>query len=387
MKKELRSTGKLKQYSLSQILTYLKEQKKTGVLTFEDKSVKKDIYIKSGNVVFASSNKDTDSLGEMLISRGKITPEQHDKFAELLKGDDKRQGAILVELGYITPKNLFLEITHQIKEIIFSLFLWEDGTFSFKESSPSTEIIKLNISLENLIREGIERKESKEKEEASLFIKKVDGLCENIDGLSYYDILDVKMNTSLSEIKKAYLRAARDFHPDKHHGPPDSSLKDRLTTLFTFLNKAYDTLSDETKREKYDSVLLKKTKEMSPDSETIKAEKQFERGVAELKKGNSWGAEGFLRWATKLNPKKANYWAHLALALSKIPRRGKEAEEAMLKAIELEHHNANYYIQLGIIYVEAHMNKRAVHQFETALTWDPTNKKAQKELEKLKGKK
>lgn len=387
MKKELPSTGRLKQYSLPQILTYLKEQKKTGVLTFEDKSVKKDIYIKNGNVVFASSSKDTDSLGEMLISRGKITPEQYDKSAELLKGDDKRQGAILVELGYITPKNLFLEVTHQIKEIIFSLFLWEDGKFSFKESFPSTEIIKLNISLENLIREGIERKESKEKEEYSLFIKKVDELYENIDSLTYYDILEVKMDTSLSETKKAYLRAARDFHPDKHHGLPDSSLKDKLTTLFTFLNKAYHTLSDETKREKYDSVLLKKTKEMSPDSETIKAEKQFERGVAELKKGNSWGAEDFLRWATRLNPKKANYWAHLSLALSKMPRRGKDAEEAMLKAIELEHHNANYYIQLGIIYVEAGMNKRAVHEFETALTWDPINQKAKKELEKLKGKK
>ncbi len=387
MKKELPSTGRLKQYSLPQILTYLKEQKKTGVLTFEDKSVKKDIYIKNGNVIFASSNKDTDSLGEMLISRGKITLEQYDKSVELLKGDDKRQGAILVELGYITPKNLFLEVTHQIKEIIFSLFLWENGTFSFKESSPSTEIIELNISLENLLREWIERKEGKEKEGNSLFIKKVDELYENIDGLSYYDILEVKLDTPLSEIKKAYLRAARDFHPDKHHGLPDSFSKDKLTTLFTFLNKAYDTLNDETKREKYDSVLLKKTKEMSPDSEKIKAEKQFERGVAEFKKGNSWGAVDFLRWATRLNPKIAKYWAHFALALSKIPKRGKEAEEAMLKAIELEHHNANYYIQLGIIYVEAGMNKRAVPQFETALTWDPTNKKAQKELDKLKGKK
>ncbi len=195
------------------------------------------------------------------------------------------------------------------------------------------------------------------------------------------------MDMSLSEIKKADLRSARDLHPDRHQGIPDPSIKDKLTTLFTFLNKAYDTLNNETKREKYNSVLLKKTKETAPDSEEIRSEEQFERGVIELKRGNSWGAVDFLRWATRLNPKIAKYWAHLALALSKLPKRGKDAEETMLKAIELEPHNVNYYLHLGMIYVEAGMKKRAVHQFETALTWDPINKKAQKELKKLKGKK
>ena len=66
-----------------------------------------------------------------------------------------------------------------------------------------------------------------------------------------------KMLTEPDTIKKAYLKAARNFHPDKHSGLPDPSMKDKLTSLFTLLNRAYDTLSNETEKEKYDSILLK----------------------------------------------------------------------------------------------------------------------------------
>lgn len=387
MKNEVPATGSLKRFSLSQILNFFKNQQKTGVLTFENRNVKKSIYIKNGDAVFASSNQDEDRLGEMLIRAGKITPEQYDKSAKLLNQSGKRQGTILLELGYLTPKKLFQEVKNQIKEIIVSLFLWEDGTFSFKESLPSSEIITLTISMEKLIREGIKIKERKEKEDEGLFIQEVTELFKNIDRLTFYDILEINIDTPQSEIKKAYLKAARNFHPDKHSGLPDPTMKDKLTSLFTFLNKAYDTLSNETEKEKYDSILLKKTKEKEPESETIRAEKQFERGLAELKTGNAWGAVDSLRWATRITPNKASYWAHLSLALSKMPRRNKEAEEAILKAIELEPHNTNYYIHLGMIYVNSGMMKRAVQQFKTALTWDPTNKKAMEELGKLQGKK
>jgi curved DNA-binding protein CbpA len=387
MKNEVPASGSLKRFSLTKILNFFKNQQKTGVLTFENGNVKKSIYIKNGDAVFASSNQDEDRLGEMLISAGKITPEQYDESVKLLKKADKRQGMIFVDLGYLTPKQLFQEVKNQIKGIIISLFLWEDGTFSFKESVPSDEIITLNISMEKLIQEGLKIKKKKEKEEEGYFIQKVNELYDNIVRLTFYDILEINIDTPGPEIKKAYLKAAKNYHPDKHIDLPDPDMKDKLTLLFTLVNKAYDTLSNETEKANYDSILLKKTAAHVPESETILAEKQFERGLAELKSGNAWGAVDSLRWAIRIVPDKASYWAHLSLALSKMTRRHKEAEETILKAIELEPHNTNYYIHLGMIYVNSGMTKRAVQQFKTALTWDPTNTKAQKELEKLQGKK
>lgn len=111
-----------------------------------------------GDAIFASSTYEDDRLGEMLIKAGKITMEQYDKSVELLKKSGKRQGAILVELGYLTPKDLFWGVKYQVEEIIYSLFLLEDAEYEFIEGEiPSHEIITLKMSMGNLIYEGVKR--------------------------------------------------------------------------------------------------------------------------------------------------------------------------------------------------------------------------------------
>ncbi len=94
----------------------------------------------------------------MLIKAGKITMEQYDKSVELLKQTRKRQGAILVELGYITPKDLFWGVKFQVKEIIYSLFQLEEAEYEFIEDEiPQNEVITLKMSMGNLIYEGVRR--------------------------------------------------------------------------------------------------------------------------------------------------------------------------------------------------------------------------------------
>jgi molecular chaperone DnaJ len=63
---------------------------------------------------------------------------------------------------------------------------------------------------------------------------------------SLYDTLGVSKTASQDEIKKAYRKLARQFHPDKN--PGDKSAEDRFKDVQT----AYDVLSDEEKRKAYD---------------------------------------------------------------------------------------------------------------------------------------
>jgi molecular chaperone DnaJ len=65
-------------------------------------------------------------------------------------------------------------------------------------------------------------------------------------GKNYYDILDVKKGASDKEIKQAYRRLARKYHPDVN--PGDKSAEAR----FKEINAAYEVLSDGEKRQKYD---------------------------------------------------------------------------------------------------------------------------------------
>jgi curved DNA-binding protein CbpA len=478
---EISLKGNIKDISLAKILAYLNRNRKTGTLIMKTPAFTKKIYMVKGDAIFASSTYEDDRLGEMLIKAGKITLEQYDASVELLKKAGKRQGAILVELGYLTPKELFWGVKYQVREIIYSLFQLEDAEYEFiEEEVSSQEVITLKMSMGNLVYEGIKRidnwtriknempdtdsilklssdpvvlfqdielsqqdrkmlfiidgkktikelinsswigsfevlkilyvlwsigvLEEKEKviekaEEAEkivspeeilqpisegkeAFIKKVDEIYLNLEKLSANELLEVTGNSDEEIIKKNYYRLAKEFHPDRYFSSADPEIKDKLTSIFDAITRAYNILKDDSKRKEY-SISLGEIREEEV-STAQSAEEQFKRGVEEFKKGNFWGAVESLKWAIKLEPKKAKYWSYLSLSLSKIPNRLKDAEDASLETIKLEPYNAEHYVHLGLIYLKAGMKKRAYNQFGKALKFDPGNAKAQKGLKQAK---
>jgi curved DNA-binding protein len=67
-----------------------------------------------------------------------------------------------------------------------------------------------------------------------------------MDYKDYYKTLGVKKNAGADDIKKAYRKLARKYHPDVN--PGDEAAEER----FKEINEAYEVLSDEDKRGKYD---------------------------------------------------------------------------------------------------------------------------------------
>src|SRR3954469_2151300 len=65
------------------------------------------------------------------------------------------------------------------------------------------------------------------------------------NGTDYYKVLGVDKKASQEEIKKAYRKLARKYHPDANKEP---GAEDR----FKQISEAYDTLSDPDKRKRYD---------------------------------------------------------------------------------------------------------------------------------------
>ena len=66
------------------------------------------------------------------------------------------------------------------------------------------------------------------------------------DKRDYYEVLGVEKGASEDDIKKAYRKLAKQYHPDLHPGDKDAEAK------FKEVGEAYEILSDADKRAKYD---------------------------------------------------------------------------------------------------------------------------------------
>lgn len=372
--------GLLRDYRLSDLLIGIQKTKKTGVLEIKSGSIQKKsyttnanittdakvvfyireapilkrVYIKNGEIIFSASNQEADRLGEVLLDEGKITQEQYDRSVELLKKTGKRQGTILVELGYLKPQELFWAVRHQVEKIILSLFNFKEGVFYFREGPLlSEEVITLKLSVANLIFKGITSINDKDYLEGifpsldtvlcpspdplDLFqdirlddfdrqilllidgknkikdifqlspsnefdtlrticgllstrividekevepelrpepepvnieaigeqivevpqevIDRIEDMYKQHESLGYYRVLDIKEWATSDEIKKAYFRTAKEFHPDRHLYLPEE-MKDKLNAIFVYITKAYSTLIDPQKRKEYKTTLM-----------------------------------------------------------------------------------------------------------------------------------
>ena len=70
-----------------------------------------------------------------------------------------------------------------------------------------------------------------------------------MDYKDYYKILGVQRTADDKEIKKAFRKLARQYHPDLHSSPEQKKTSEEK---FKEINEAYEHLSDQEKRKRYD---------------------------------------------------------------------------------------------------------------------------------------
>ncbi len=82
--------------------------------------------------------------------------------------------------------------------------------------------------------------------------------------LDYYRLLGVAPDADEKQIRSAFLKITRKFHPDRHRNAP-SQLHLAIYDIFKRLNEAYRVLSDPDKRQLYDSQLANGKTRFSTD--------------------------------------------------------------------------------------------------------------------------
>ncbi len=468
-------SGLLKHYPLADILIDLQRSEKNGILDLRNDPVIKKIYIKSGDMVFATSNRAEDHFVEFLLKTGKITIDQYYQLIDTSEKKGKSHGAVLVELGYLKPKDLIWAVRHHVEEIILSLFQWEEGIFSFIEGPVlSDKVIQLKLSVANLIYRGIKRindptyfnnamppmdallsyssdpmdlfqdvnldttdkdilflangkrtikeiisvsplnhfqtiktlcalfrtriidlKENyvaedeihedilkePELETDHAFLEKVEDVHKKLGSTDYYSILGIEKWATLDTIKKAYYKAAKEFHPDKHLHLPSDTLKSKLNAIFSRLTEIYKILSDSNKRIEYDNRPAVKPANLQTDNVEM-AKTLFQEGKDAFRKGSHEKAKELFGRAIYLDSLVSSYYFYLGLVLEK-QQKLHEAGKILNKALKLDPFNSDYLAELGHIYLQLGFNLRAKSTFQKAIRSDSSNKRAIEGMKKI----
>jgi curved DNA-binding protein CbpA len=83
------------------------------------------------------------------------------------------------------------------------------------------------------------------------FILEVETRAARLESMDYFEILRLPTTAGAAEVKEAYYRESRAFHPDRFAALPSPELRTLIARVYRRVNEAYTVLRDDVKRRKY----------------------------------------------------------------------------------------------------------------------------------------
>jgi DnaJ-domain-containing protein 1 len=147
-----------------------------------------------------------------------------------------------------------------------------------------------------------------------------------LDKSTHFEILGVSGNATSDEVSVAFVRAARQFHPDRLAGTGLTDLQPQAERILARINEAVMVLQNPGRRAEYVASLSAAAPPSTQNVPTVlEAENLFLKGEVFLKKGDHAKAIEAFTAAGKGNPEEPQYRAYLAWARFEDPRARKEA--------------------------------------------------------------
>jgi len=146
----------LAQTSLPEILVTIHRYKAPGVVECRRGEIVKRIFLDRGQIIFATTNQISESLGDKLLAAGRITEQQYVDSVSRVLETGKRHGVTLVEMGILSHEELFAAVREQIEAILWTIFGWDSGAVTFVPGRDKhLEFVKVEIPIPRAVLNGV----------------------------------------------------------------------------------------------------------------------------------------------------------------------------------------------------------------------------------------
>lgn len=476
--------GRLDEVPLPRLLLDLYKTGFAGSLTLSRARTGKRFLFQNGWPVFAESNLASESLGVQLMDAGRLDRRDFNRVTELIESEGCQEGAALLELDLLSPKELFVALKDQVRTRILECFGWPQGEFIVDSNGdPGRDAQPFRLDPLVLVQAGLETHWSGERILGDLgphmecyvrpsrdfraaaghlsidaavhdVLDALDGsrtlwkaaqtarspralgalwLLDAVGALSYSDVpepaaapgaeiplaielqvrgektatrtggsalgrssdagtrdrrenehlcaeiaekhaglaeldhyalLGVARDATAGEIRKAYLSAAKAYHPDAlARMNLESTLREQANRVFAAIGKAHALLGDVRERRDYDASL--DTDSSDRDGERLaQAETLYRKAEILMRQGNFRGALEFLGPAVDIWPDDNAYQSAYGWALyKKMPSEPVAARERLECSLRLDPDDATTRFRLGVVLRD--LNERDVSGSES----------------------
>ena len=216
---------------------------------------------------------------------------------------------------------------------------------------------------------------------------------------NHFEVLGIPRASNEAQVKDAYFRLAKRFHPDTHHDPHLADLRDKLEAVFIRLGEAYEVLRSSRSRASYESDLVARMPRTprvqeeaeapppppDPEVEARAAEDSIKKAEKLILQEKFWDAIQLLENAIPAARSRMKQKGRVLLARAYLrnPNWVKQAEQVLLAATSEDPGYAEPFFVLGTIYKGSGLRSRAVSMFRKAVELKPEHEEAAAELQGL----
>lgn len=114
----------------------------------------RNIFLERGRILFASSTHPLDRLTHLLVEKGRLTQDQMDYALSNLQ-PGMSVGKNLIQLGFITQRDLLDMAKHQVERVVWGAIGTTDGTPEFIAKELDNSVVRLNLDTPALLLGGL----------------------------------------------------------------------------------------------------------------------------------------------------------------------------------------------------------------------------------------